>query len=721
MMKTSISAILVGFAACVPFSAFAQQADGADAERREDVVIVTATKRATSVQDVPTQINVFSDEYLQKNTVQEFSDLSTSVPNLVAPDGIVGASNVTIRGISSPSRAGTVAEQPVSVFQDGVFAPNGSLDLLIFDTDRVEIIRGPQGAIWGRNTLGGVISFATARPTDELEGYVRGGFGDYNAIDARAALSGPLIADKLNGRIAIAHDERDGYTDRIGGGTAGSIDRYGLRGSLELMPSEDVTITLIGQFDENEFSNVTPEFFTGPFAVAAGTDGFRRSTDTDFHEPSKTEASGVTVLVDWAIGDLLLSSVTGYRTLDNSLLLDSDASPDFLINEYITTTAEQFSQELRLSNERSGDGMIDWMVGLEYYSRDDILNGGSLLGPALVGVGPGEGQAREAISFDNKVTSIAAFGTLNFNVTERLTVNTGLRVANEEKKNLGTLGVTLELTGQPVIPLLALASPQRSLDEDHVSPFLGASFKPSDNILLYANWGQGNKSGGFNDIRATQVSFDSETGDSYEVGFKSDLLNGQATVNANLFLINYQDMQIRSFEGLVPLFINAGEATSRGFEADISFEANENLRLTGSLGYLDAEFDKFISPSGADLSGNSLPNAPEWSYNFAADYSRPIVNWGEFYAYTEASYTGDYYLDFANDPDGAQDGYVLINSRIGMRFNNGAGIAFWARNLTDEDYRVDFQGDLPAGLFGGSKHQVLGAPRTYGIELAYEF
>jgi iron complex outermembrane recepter protein len=720
-MKTSIPAILVGLAAFAPLGAYAQSAGPGEAEKREDIVIVTATKRAQSAQDVPMQINVFSDAFLRKNSVEEFSDLSTSIPNLVVPDGIVGAANVTIRGISSPSRAGTVAEQPVSVFQDGVFAPSGSLDLLIFDTDRVEIIRGPQGAIWGRNTLAGVISFATARPTDELEGYVRGGVGNFNSADVRAAVSGPLIADKLNGRIAFGHDKRDGYTKRVGGGTAGSIDRSGLRGSLEFTPNADVTFTLIGQYDENEFNNVTPEFFTGPFAVAAGTDGFQRISDTDFHEPSKTEASGMTALVDWDIGNLLLSSVTGYRKLENSLLLDSDASPDFLINEFIDTSAKQFSQELRLSNEPASNQSIDWMVGLEYYQRDDDLNGGSLQGPALVGVGPGEGQAREAISFENQVTSLAAFGTLDFHVTDKLTLNSGLRVANEEKTNLGTLGVTLELTGQPVIPLLAATSPERTLDDDQVSPFLGISYTPSDNILLYANWGRGNKSGGFNDIRATQVAFDSETGDSFEAGVKSELLGGRAIVNANLFLINYKDMQIRSFEGRVPVFINAGEATSQGFEADMSFEATHNLRLIGGLGYLDATFDKFTSPAGADLSGYSLPNAPEWSYSIAADYARPVANWGEFYTYAEASYTGDHYLDFVNDPDGMQDGYVLLNARIGMRFGSGVGVALWGRNLTDEDYGVDFQGDLPAGLFGGSKHQVLGAPRTYGVEIAYEF
>ena len=726
-MKNPIRALLVGYTMLSPLAVLAQAIEPGEGDSQPGVrqeieeIIVTATKQARDLQDVPMQISVFDDDYLQNNRVQEFSDLSTSIPNLVVPDGVAGATVVAIRGISSPARTGAVAEQPVGIFSDGVFAPSGSLDLLLFDTERVEVIRGPQGAIWGRNTLAGAISFVSKSPTDEFHAYVRAAGGNSDFVDVRGALSGPIVENRLNARIALAHDQRDGFTDRVSGGTAGSIDRYAVRGSLEFTPNEAITITLIGQYDENKFTNITPEYFTGPFAVAAGTDGFQRVVDTDFFEPSSTKAYGFTTLVEWELGNLLLSSVSGYRNLKANLQVDADASPNFLINEFFASDAEQFSQELRLSNDRAPDGLVDWMFGFEYYNRDDFVDAGSILGPALFGLPPGAGVGVEAVTLDNDVTSVAGFGTFDFHLADWLTINTGLRFAHERKKNTGTLAVTLQLTGMPDIPLFAFTSPERELSDDQFSPFAGVSIKPAENMLLYANWGRGRKSGGFNDIRATQTTFGAEVGDSYEIGLKSSLMDGRVVFNSSLFLIDYSNMQIRSFEGLVPIFINAGKATSKGFEANLSVEATDGFRLIGSVGYLDADFDEFISPTGEDLSGNLLPNAPDWSFNIAGDYTQIIDGMGELYGYVEASYTGDHFLDFANDPDGFQGGYVLVNARVGLRLENGIGVAIWGRNLTDKDYRVDFLGDLPAALFMGSKAQVLGAPRTYGVELEFEF
>ncbi|HPE29911.1 MAG TPA: TonB-dependent receptor [Parvularculaceae bacterium] len=721
-MKIAFKALIAGFSILTPVAALAQETgDGLAEGSGRDEIIVTATKRAERVNDIPMQIDVYDDADLRNKQVQEFSDLSTSIPNLVIPDGVAGAANVAIRGISSPSRVGAVAEQPVSIFTDGVFAPSGSLDLLLFDVDRVEVIRGPQGAIWGRNTLAGAISFVSKRPSDELEAYARASYGNRDYVDVRAALSGPIAGDRVKARIAFAHDERDGYTSLVGGGTAGSIDRYGVRGSLAFEPTDNFTATLIGQYDENTFTNITPEYFTGPFAVAAGTDGFQRRVDADFTDPSRTEGYGLTLLADWNLGDVLVSSVTGYRKLKSRLKVDSDASPDFLVHELANPDAEQFSQEVRFSNDAALGGAIDWMFGAEFYERDDIVNGVSILGPSLLGVGPGEGVARDSITLDNHVRSIAGFGTLDVHLTDWLTINSGLRYSRERKTNVGSIRSTLELTGLPVIDLFSYVSPERELNDAQLSPFSGISITPSSNFLVYANWGRGNKSGGFNDIRATQVSFGAEQGDSYEVGLKSTLAEGLIELSASAFLIDYDDLQIRAFEGLVPIFINAGKATSKGFEANVSVKAGEGLRLVGAVGYLDAKFDRFFSPTGADLSGNSLPNAPDWSYNFTADYSRPVEGLGELYGYAEASYTGDHFLDFANDPDGFQDGYLLVNARLGLRLTSGFSVALWGRNLTDKDYRVDFVGDLPPALFLGSKAQVLGAPRTYGVEVEFEF
>ena len=715
-----LAGVAIGWAPMAQAQTKVQDEPSTDQEQVGATIIVTATKRPTGAQETPESISVYGDEYLRNSQVQEFSDLAASIPNLVVPDGATGATNIAIRGITSPSRAGTVAEQPVSAFIDGVFAPQGSLDQLIFDTRQIEVIRGPQGAIWGRNTLAGAISFVSERPTDELEGYASAAYGNYDLFELRGALSGPLVDDTLAARIAFAHDERDGFTERVAGGTTGTQDRWSVRGTVSVTPSDDLRIDLIGEYNKNTFFNATPEFFTGPLATAAGTDGFQRIADTDFYEPSSAEVYGATGLIEWNIGGLVLSSVTGLREVRLENNLDSDGTPEFIINELVTSRAEQLSQELRLSNAAHGKLGLRWMVGAEYYRRDDRLDVVSQLGPVLIGAAPGGGRALELAGFTNKVESIAGFATLDFDVSDLITMNAGARLSDESKTNSGSLGVILQLTGLPDATLLALERPERGLDDTQFSPYLGVTLHPSDDVLVYLSWGRGNKSGGFNDIRATQETFDAESANTYELGLKSTLLDGDVIFNSALFYIDYTDLQVRGFEGLVPIFVNAGEATSKGFETMLAYSPSDRFSLSANLGYLDAKFNRFIGPGGEDFSDNRLPLAQDWSVTLAGEVNQPVGD-GEVFAFAEGSYSGDYFLDFANDRDGFQDAFLLLNARIGYRFKSGLSIAAFGRNLTDQDYRVDFQGDLPAGIFMGSKQQILGPPRTYGLEARFDF
>lgn len=696
----------------------------APAEDEEQIIIVTATKRETRLQDTPAQINAFSGEYLEQNAVREFSDLATSIPNLVAPDALVGTTVVAIRGISSPAKGGSIAEQPVSAFLDGIFMPEGSLDDLIFDIAQVEVIRGPQGVVWGRNTLAGAISYTSRRPTRDLEGYVEAGIGTFDAFRLQGAVSGPLIAEKVFVRLAAAHEQQDGYSERVSGGTFGARNREAVRASLLLTPVPELEVTLIGDYSSSRFTNPTLEYFTGPFADEAGTDGYTRRQDTDFFRPSRSVSKGVTALVDYDFGGFTLSSLTGYRRLEQKLNIDTDSTDRLIIHDAIESNVRQFSQEVRLTS--SARGPFRWMLGGYFYTRDHVIGQDEELGPELVGLPPG-GSATVRIDFDNEVQSYAGFATASYDILPALTVEGGLRITREEKGVIGSVATTVHIPGVGSIPV-GVDLTDLEMDDTQVSPMATLAYRPVEDILLYASWGRGNKSGGFNDARVTEPTFAAEVADSYELGAKSEWLDRRLTLNLIGFYIDYRDLQVRGFEGTTPLFRNAEKAVSKGVELEVVGRPTPRWTLFGSAAYNDASYVDFVIPGagpgggGLDLSGNRMPLAPRTSFSLRSDYRVPVAGIGEFYAHGEWNRKSSNFLDFANSrPGGFQDSYSVVNARLGLALGNGLDISVWGRNLTDADYKVDFIGDLPVPIFGGSQFHLLGAPRTYGLDLKFSF
>lgn len=696
----------------------------APAKDEEQLIIVTATKRETRLQDTPAQIDAFSGAYLEQNAVREFSDLAASIPNLVAPDALVGTTVVAIRGISSPAKGGSIAEQPVSAFLDGVFMPEGSLDDLIFDIGQVEVIRGPQGVVWGRNTLAGAISYTSRRPTSDLEGYVEVGVGTFDAFRLQGAASGPLVADKMLVRLAAAHEQQDGYSERVSGGTFGARNREAVRASLLLRPVPELEVTLIGDYSTSRFTNPTLEYFTGPFADEAGTDGYTRRQDTDFFRSSRSVSKGVMSLADYDFGGVTLSSVTAYRWLDQRLNIDTDSTARLIIHDAIESEVRQFSQEIRLTS--SARGPFRWMLGGYFYTRDHVIGQYEELGPELVGLPPG-GSATVRINFDNEVQSYAGFAIASYDIATVFTVEGGLRITREEKGVIGSVGTTLHIPGMGSIPLGGDLT-DLNMADTQVSPMATLAYRPVEDILLYASWGRGNKSGGFNDARVTEPTFAAEVADSYELGAKSEWLDRRLTLNLIGFYIDYRDLQVRGFEGTTPLFRNAEKAVSKGVELEVVARPMRRWTLSGSAAYNHATYMDFVIPGagagggGLDLGGNRMPLAPRTSFSLRSDYRAPVAGIGEFYAHGEWNRKSNYFLDFANSrPGGLQGGYSVMNARLGLALGNGLDISVWGRNLTDADYRVDFIGDLPVPIFGGSQFHLLGAPRTYGIDLKFSF
>ncbi len=698
-----------------------------DAERPQiEEVMVTATKRETNLQDTAIRVDVFSNDYLKRSNVREFSELTSALPNMIAPDGISGTQNVAIRGVSSPGR-GFGVEQPIGVFIDGVFAPPGSLDSYLLDLARIEVIRGPQGAVWGRNTLAGAISYTTARPTEDFSGFVRGQLGNKDLRDLQFALSGSMGNERTLFRLAGAALKQDGFSKRVSGGTYGNKDQVSLRGTLQFLPTDTLDIRLIGDYSNNDFFSAVPEYFSGPFAEISGTDGYTREQDTDFHLPSKTETGGGTLLIDYDFSHLTLSSTTGYRSIKHLQFLDSDGTSMALVSENVDSKTNQFSQELRLSN--NADSRARWMVGVYYYHREDDDIGGSNIDGGPFGLPPGT-MVQEAIISDQEITSIAAFGTLDFDVTEKLILQAGIRVANEEKKQDSNQSIVAVLPNGAVLPLGPPDAFIADFDDTQVSPMLGLSYQFQQNIFAYASWSRGHKSGGFNSPRVANPVYEPEMADSYEAGIKTSWYDGKLLFNVTGFYIDYTDLQIRGLEltptGVAQAFYNAGAMSSKGIEVELVAQVTNNWDIFASFGYNDAMFDEFIIPGlggmDTDLSGNVPPFAPETSFSLRTDYYFSAGDLGEGYLHGEWNYTGSHFLDFNNIPvAGHQDAYSLLNLRLGLIANNGIEVALWGRNLADKDYKVDFIGDLPPVIFQGSQSHLLAPGRTLGIEVAYQF
>jgi len=714
-------------ALCAGFHAQAQSAvdtaQDAYGPAALEEVRVTATKRETRLQDTAIRVDVFSAEYLQHSDVRKFSELAGALPNMAAPDGVTGTQNVTIRGVSSPGR-GFGLEQPIGVYLDGVFAPPGSLDSYLLDLGQIEVIRGPQGAVWGRNTLAGAISYTTARPTAEFSGYVRGQLGNKDLRDIQFALSGPMGSDSVLFRLAGASIKQDGFSRRISGGTYGDKDQVALRGTLQFLPGEALDIRLIVDYSNNDYYSPVPEYFSGPFAVIAGTDGYTRRQDTDYYRPSRTRTWGTTLLVDYDFSGLTLSSVTGYRSIERLQFLDTDGTNQFLINENVDSDADQFSQELRLGN--GTDTRASWMVGVYYYTRKDDDRGGSDVEGTPFGL-PGVVNT-ESVHSNQDTTSIAAFASLDYAMTDALKLQAAIRAEREKKSQDATQGSVLVFPGGPVIPLFA-ETYSADLHDNTVSPMLGLSYQVQDHVLAYASWSRGHKSGGFNSPRVANPRFGPEQADSFEAGAKTTWLDGRVLFNVVGFYIDYKDMQIRGLEltptGPAQAFYNAGAMTSKGLEVELSTRPTDFWNVYASFGYNDAEFDSFVihgPGAAADLSGNTPAFAPKTSFSLRSDVHIDVGGLGEAYARGEWNYTGSYYLDFNNVPiAGRQKSFSLLNLRLGLITSSGFEIALWGRNLTDKDYKIDFIGDLPPVLFHGSQSHLLAPGRTWGVEAAFRF
>lgn len=715
---------------CAGAPALAQETD------ESDEIIVTAQKREQNVLDVGISVQSLSQDTLTEQRIEQLRDLNAALPNVSIKEQIPGAIPViAIRGVGLDDFSST-NNPAAGIYIDEV--PLSSLSLMsfdFFDLQRVEVVRGPQGTLYGRNSTAGAINVLTARPADHFEARLFGGYGNYERAEAEAMLNLPLGANaafRIAGRFV---DQGEGYWESrlLPGESLGEQNAVQGRAQLALdFGSWDANLKVEALRQRSEMGYgehfgtaglacvpIDPDNCTD-FLGYTDTDGDPFTGDWVRDNQYDIDQTGATLRVEGDLGFATLTSITGYIDFERDFYIDSDASPfrQFEFNQL--DWVEQFSQELRLSGE---DGPASWIVGA-FYSSDDI----SLRTPSYLD----DLFATEAlITADQDSSSIAAFAHVEWALTDRLDLVTGVRYTEEEKDYVGgtldqnPFGISFlinPLCPGPALPC-QLSFADTSIEDDFVSWRVGLDWRVNDDTLIYGSVSRGQKSGGFFTgitlANAQLEPYASEELTAYEVGVKWQ--GSTLRAEAAAFYYDYSDLQTFVRVDLGPISVqalrNVPEAEVLGLEGSLSWEPIDGLTLQAGAGWLETELGAFETTAGPIPAGNEIPNAPGLSFNARAIYEWSVANNLLARAQIGADYSDGVFKDAINDPIIRADEYWLFDGRIALGSESGDWeVALWGANLTDEQYVV--QG-LNSGL--GAGNRTYNAPRTYGVSVSRRF
>ena len=696
-------------------------ADGESIVGVEEVV-VTARRRSERLQDVPVAVTAVGGDALAAMQASDIGDLQSAVPNLTLHVGDASNAVVYIRGVGQVDSL-AFADPGVGVYVDDVYLGRAQGAFLsVYDVDRIEVLRGPQGTLYGRNTIGGAVKFVSSPLKPELTARAEASVGDYDLVEFRGAIGGALIGDTLLAKAAVSLSRREGYSENanLNGLSDGDKDQVAGRLAFAYRPSADFVMRLnLDASRDRPRTSRTPARATSVFGAfpATTSDPFR--VDADFNDRNDLDTRGVSLSADWNVSDkVTLKSITAYRTMDYDAHLDLDATPLPFFGVYDDEEQSQFSQEFQAAyaGER-----LNLVGGLFYFDEKDTTFSG-LFGPAISLV------TAELNVQHNK--SWAAYGQGTYKLTDRLGLTAGLRYTYEEKSFRRTQDLIPGATRVPQRGAagVRLAGIDTSGDWSSLSPKLGLDYKISDDVLAYVSASRGFKSGGFDGRAASAAAaapYDPETAWSYEVGLKSTLFDRRLVANVAAFWNDYTDLQLSSFTanatgGFQALFTNAGAATIRGIEVELTARPVEPLTINAALGYLDGQYDEHIGPGGVDISDKrKLVNAPEWSGRLGGSYAFDLGDYGTLTLGADASYRSKTYPTVSSSEVVAQKGYTLLDAYARWEEAQGRYYAeLGGKNLTDERY-VEHAFDLSDSL--GYQLAYYGAPRTVRFTLGLRY
>jgi len=767
-------------------------------------VIVTAQKREQSLFEVPASITAFSAQDIEQSRLMRFSDYALRSPNVSFnnPSGDRSDVRFSIRGIGPISRGGVGNSVGVYVDEFNI-SPNilaRTVDTQLNDAQRIEVLRGPQGTFFGRNTVGGAVSITSIKPdTETRSGHVKLEYSSFDTVSLEGAFSTP-VTDSLAVRVLGYYDESDGYLDQRGlHDDADATENKGLRTALRWQPGQDSTLDLAVTYSDQqqELPTFVPTGFNSESiglledlvsalvgeplgineiadligAAEPTPDGVfddnERDVNTDIGQPSDNETTIVTARFVHSFDDMDLTLVAGYIDNDYEIFGEGDFSsnPSFTVSREVDL--EAYSFEARLSGER---GKLNWLAGV-YYGEDEVdqrqftdhlledpfannpLPGvgvspfdiaffciGGISGvpgcptepvagfqPYIIGLNNSFGLW-ENVEFGSDVESTAAFFDVTYALTEKLDLSAGGRYTDEDVSGYRVEGPLAD----PFAP--RESNPGVSDSFDDFSPRVAAVYHVNDDVNIYGTVSTGFRSGGPNPVADDpstpddESSFDQETITNYEAGVKSELLDGDLRASLTLFFMDWEDIQVRTQDPITQRQIvqNASEAENLGAEVELAWQPLDELLLTLTYGYLDAEFGDFedartLDGELIDASGNDVPNSPEHSFSAVGRYEAGGWDVGgrdlSPFAQAEYMYIDDTQTDIADNPRRLNPSYELLNLRLGFTLE-GYTVQAYVENATDETYRYGTN-NLETYLSGAQAS--VGEGRRYGIVLRKDF
>jgi len=765
--KTLLLSSALGAAALTLPAAAQEAAAEADAPFASTDIIVTAQKREQNLQDVPVAISVVSGEQLERSNVNSAEQLFQRVPTLTFRKGNTNKdSALSIRGVGTISFSSGV-EPSVSTVIDGVvYARTGQQTSDFLDVERIEVLRGPQGSLFGKNASAGVINIVSREPGNELGGYVDAAWYEGNEYRIRGSIGGPL-GDGIRASLTGFWSQYDGNARNVfNNHKVNGYEHWGVRGKVIAEPTDNLKITLIADYSKNSdngfadsIGTVFPSAFNNavfiPSLAPLTLDGKNKDIDNDLDPYTKDKNSGVSGQIDLDLGGVTLTSITAYRHWYNFQVRDGDfrsdapsyvntgtASGDFLLHDLGDLKFDQFTQELRIAS--ANPQFLEYVAGLYYYNTKEVdyfnrvvttCTASTL--PTVGGLTPCAPGSSTYVTnqgdadFTTKLTSYSAFGQLTANFTDAFRGIAGLRYT-EDKVAFDFARISTSTTAFPGVNPAFSAS--GSIKENGWSGNAGLQYDVSDDVMAYGMYTRGYKGPAlnvfFNMLGRDTGGIAPEKADAYEVGLKTRLFDRRLTLNIAAFYAKYDNYQANFLDlvagQVVTRLTNAGEVSTRGIEMDFNAAITDDLSLSGGFNYTDAHINKFICPAGAAITcadainGKPLPFAPKYKGTVTMDWRLPL-NIDGFNVDLNSSlvYQSKTNFDINQNPNAYQGAYAIWDAGIKVSTDdNKYSLSFIVKNLTDKQFVIQ---RIPNGTSFMRQITPRDAERYFGVTARMNF
>jgi len=630
-----------------------------DTPRKLDSIIVTANKIEENLQEVPISMTVFNEFAIEDRKIESVQDIASYTPNFTFFDKSGGYSMPTIRGISNSLPLGGFT-QPVALIIDGIpISHSVGYNETLIDIERIEVLKGPQGTLYGKDAEAGVINIVTKQPNNETRGKLGVELGEDNKRQYSFSASGPIVKDKFYVGVSAKHYEKDGSIKNtlLGGYTNDKEHDYG-KINLRYTPSDKLEISLISsklQYDNGNIDYLRPYI----------PDDISMSTNEQGKDKSSTTAHALKISYD--MDEYLFESITTYREAKLDSLQDF---PSF--NYYYQEKKDKYSQEFRVSN--SSD-IFKWVAGV-YGDKSEVYNTSHVVG-------------QSPIPSTAKLNSLGVFIHTDYAINDKFSIISGLRY---DKDNIEYEKTTKKL----------------DFSDSEISPKLSLKYQYDKNSMYYATISKGYRAGAYNTLDGYPAEYNSETLWNYEIGVKNRFFDNRVILNGSIFYMSIDDMQVRVYpiaNSNLSYVDNVAKATSKGFEIGLSVKATDSLELFASYGYTNSVFDEYRD-SKDDYSGNKNTYAPDYNYNIGFQYRGDQG----YFARADLNGFGKTYFNNANTK--SRDPYRLVNVKLGYEAGS-YDIYFYGKNIFDKEHHS-------IGMFGGNG-AILAPQRELGVQLAYRF